>query len=184
MILGCDKMIKSKKVVLLTIGIILILCAIGCAFLMVNCIKKINYYNVNKEELYYKECKILRFEEKHAVKSGCYFEIIVEELDGMTQLRNEVKEMLETIREENEVKNNEFNTQLLEILNEMKQYQGDNGVIQTPVKLPIPELKQMRRLVADEGKILVNGDERTSCIDVDIDKIELWQEVDIKDEQL
>ena len=62
-------------------------------------------------------------------------------------------------------------------------YQGDNGVIQTPVKLPIPELKQMRRLVADEGKILVNGEERTSCIDVDIDKIDMWQEVDIKEEE-
>lgn len=79
-------MIKSKKIVLLIIGIILILCAIGCAFLMVNCIKKINYYNVNKEELYYKECKILRFEEKHAVKSGCYFEMIVEELDGILHI--------------------------------------------------------------------------------------------------
>lgn len=62
-------------------------------------------------------------------------------------------------------------------------YKGENGVIQTPVKLPIPELKQMRRLVADEGKILVNGEERTSCIDVDIDKIDMWQEVYIKDEE-
>ena len=62
-------------------------------------------------------------------------------------------------------------------------YQGDNGVIQTPVKLPIQELKQMRRLVADEGKILVNGEERTSCIDVDIDKIDMWQEVDIDEEE-
>ena len=79
-------MIKSKKVVLLIIGIILILCALGCTFLMVNCIKKINYYNVNKEKLYYKECKILRFEEKHAVKSGCYFEMIVEELDGILHI--------------------------------------------------------------------------------------------------
>lgn len=79
-------MIKSKKIVLLIIGIILILCAIGCAFLMVNCIKKINYYNVPKEELYYKECKILRYEEKHATKSGCYFEIIVEELDGILHI--------------------------------------------------------------------------------------------------
>lgn len=60
-------------------------------------------------------------------------------------------------------------------------YQGENGVIQTPVKLPIKELKQMRRLIADDGKELVKGEERTTCIDVEIDDISLWQEQDIQE---
>ncbi len=45
----------------------------------------------------------------------------VEELDNISMLRSEVKEMLEAIREENQVKNNEFNSQLIDILNEMKE---------------------------------------------------------------
>lgn len=62
-------------------------------------------------------------------------------------------------------------------------YQGENGTIQTPVKLPMPETKQMRRLIADAGKELINGDEKTTCIDVEIDEIEKWTEVDVQAEQ-
>ena len=44
-----------------------------------------------------------------------------EELDGIAALRQEVKEMIDAMREDNDVKNSEINAQLLEILNEMKQ---------------------------------------------------------------
>lgn len=36
-------------------------------------------------------------------------------------------------------------------------YQGENGTIQTPVKFPIPETKQLRRLIAYTCKVSVNG---------------------------
>ena len=44
-----------------------------------------------------------------------------EEVDEITSLREEVKNMINEMREESNAKNDEFNTQLLEILNEMKQ---------------------------------------------------------------
>lgn len=61
-------------------------------------------------------------------------------------------------------------------------YEGNNGTIQTPVKLPILETKQKRRLIADEGKELVNGSEHTTCIDVDIIDVQNWKEQDINQE--
>ncbi len=43
------------------------------------------------------------------------------EEDEITALRNEIKNMITELREEKDAKNDEFNSQLLEILNEMKQ---------------------------------------------------------------
>ena len=43
------------------------------------------------------------------------------EEDEISALRKEVKEMINAMREDNEIKNSEINSQLLEILNEMKQ---------------------------------------------------------------
>ena len=57
-------------------------------------------------------------------------------------------------------------------------YEGFGGTIQTPVKLPIEETKQMKRLIADEGKILVNGEQQTTCIDVELNEIDLWSEIE------
>ena len=59
-------------------------------------------------------------------------------------------------------------------------YLGEgNGGLQTPFKLlNATESKTMTRLIADEGKILVNGDVRTSCIDVENDAIDGWSEID------
>ena len=62
-------------------------------------------------------------------------------------------------------------------------YEGVGGTIQTPIKLPLEETKQLARLIADEGKILVNGDQETTCIDVELQDIEYWQEVDAKEEK-
>lgn len=58
-------------------------------------------------------------------------------------------------------------------------YKGENGTIQTPIKLGIQEDSTMTRLVSDEGKELVKGDIHTSCIDVENDDVNSWKEVDL-----
>lgn len=60
-------------------------------------------------------------------------------------------------------------------------YDGENGVVQTPIKLPIPERKQMKRLIADKGKELINSDKHSVCIDVEIEDIENWIETTISE---
>lgn len=62
-------------------------------------------------------------------------------------------------------------------------YEGENGLIQTTVKLPLQEKRQMKRLIADEGKELVNGDITSTCIDVELFDIENWIERNKEDEQ-
>ena len=62
-------------------------------------------------------------------------------------------------------------------------YEGENGLIQTTVKLPLQEKRQMKRLIADEGKELVNGDVISTCIDVELFDIENWIERNKEDEQ-
>ena len=58
-------------------------------------------------------------------------------------------------------------------------YKGENGTIQTPVKLPIQEDSTMTRLSADDGKELVKNDIHTSCIDVENDDIGNWKEMEL-----
>ena len=62
-------------------------------------------------------------------------------------------------------------------------YEGIVGTIQTPIQFPMQEARQMRRLIADEGKILVNDNERTNCIDVEIADVSNWSEIDEEIEQ-
>ena len=59
-------------------------------------------------------------------------------------------------------------------------YLGEvNSGVQTPFKLlNATESKTLTRLIADDGKILVNGDVQTSCIDVENDAIDSWSEID------
>lgn len=45
---------------------------------------------------------------------------VEEQADGISSLRDEVKDMIDAMREETNAKSEQFNTQLLEILNEMK----------------------------------------------------------------
>ncbi len=68
-----------KKIVLLIIGILLCVGAIGCIFLMSNCIKLIDYYQINYEELYYEEYTLIEYKEYHQPKSGSCFELYVKE---------------------------------------------------------------------------------------------------------
>ena len=60
-------------------------------------------------------------------------------------------------------------------------YVGENGSIQTPVKLPMTENKTMTRLIADDGKVLQNKNDTTmttTCIDVENNEVSNWTEID------
>lgn len=52
-----------------------------------------------------------------------------------------------------------------------------NGVIDSPIKLPM-DYTLRYRLIADEGKELVNGDTVATVIDVDVDDVDKWVEQD------
>ena len=60
---------------------------------------------------------------------------------------------------------------------EIYRYVGSNGVIDSPIKLPM-EYTLRYRLIADEGKELVNGDTVATVIDVDVDDVDKWVEQD------
>lgn len=55
-------------------------------------------------------------------------------------------------------------------------YEGHGGTIQSPIEIPGAERTLMRRLVADEGKILVNGDRTATAIDVEEWEVSAWTE--------
>ena len=60
---------------------------------------------------------------------------------------------------------------------EIYRYVGSNGVIDSPIKLPMPYTLRYR-LIADAGKKLVNGDTTATVIDVDASDVEKWSEQD------
>ena len=60
---------------------------------------------------------------------------------------------------------------------EIYRYVGSNGVIDSPIKLPMNYALRYR-LSADEGKELVNGDKVATVIDVDVDDVGNWVEQD------
>lgn len=60
---------------------------------------------------------------------------------------------------------------------EIYRYVGSNGVIDSPIKLPMNYTLRYR-LIADEGKELVNGDTVATVIDVDVDDVYKWVEQD------
>lgn len=55
-------------------------------------------------------------------------------------------------------------------------YDRGNGKTTVSPNKPDCEYAELYRLISDEGKILVNGDKRTTCIDVD--STDGWEEVD------
>ena len=63
----------------------------------------------------------------------------------------------------------------MKIVSLYKYTRSDGGTTVSPVK-PNIEYTEMFRLIADEGKELMNGDIRTSCIDVE--STEGWSEID------
>ena len=63
----------------------------------------------------------------------------------------------------------------MQIVNLYKFIRDDGGTTISPAK-PNTEYTEMFRLIADEGKELVNGDVHTICIDVE--HTEGWTEID------
>lgn len=60
---------------------------------------------------------------------------------------------------------------------EIYRYVGSNGVIDSPIKLPMPYTLRYR-LIADAGMELVNGDTTATVIDVDASDVDKWSEQD------
>ena len=60
-------------------------------------------------------------------------------------------------------------------------YEGSNGVIWTPILLPL-EHKTMSRLVADAGKILTDGKANVTIIDAEDSAADAWKEVELTPE--
>lgn len=58
-------------------------------------------------------------------------------------------------------------------------YVGENGILDSTVLLPgVPHILRYR-LIADEGKILINSSNyRTKAIDVSEEEVAEWQEID------
>lgn len=56
-------------------------------------------------------------------------------------------------------------------------YDGENGVIQTPIKLGIEANKTMQRLSSDIGNVLTDGIVKTNCIDIEVADVNKWQEL-------
>jgi hypothetical protein len=57
-------------------------------------------------------------------------------------------------------------------------YTGENGVVISPVKLPNAQGVEMVRLLADTGKVLTDGTQQTTCIDVLPSEVSKWVEID------
>jgi hypothetical protein len=62
-----------------------------------------------------------------------------------------------------------------------KYKRADGGTSVSPIK-PDTEYTEMFRLVADEGKVLVNGDITTTCTDVEI--VEGWEEIEGEEDEI
>lgn len=60
---------------------------------------------------------------------------------------------------------------------EIYRYVGSNGVIDSPIKLPM-DYTLRYRLISGDGKELVNGDTVATVIDVDVDDLDKWVEQD------
>lgn len=67
----------------------------------------------------------------------------------------------------------------MQIIPLYKYKRADGGITVSPRK-PECEYTEMYRLVADEGKVLTDGETMTSCTDVE--SVEGWSEIDAPDE--
>lgn len=61
-------------------------------------------------------------------------------------------------------------------------YLGKNGILTTSVLLEGNEPIYMYRLIADEGKILTNGEIYTSEVEIFAEDLEKWVEEDIQED--
>lgn len=67
----------------------------------------------------------------------------------------------------------------MQIIKLYKYKRENGGTTVSPVE-PSCEYTEMVRLVAEEGKELVNGEQRTTCVDTEA--AEGWVEVDVPEE--
>ena len=59
-------------------------------------------------------------------------------------------------------------------------YLGTNGTVTTPIQLPNVYCVKKYQLIADEGKMLTNGENYYSAITVTQEDLDNWYEVDVK----
>ena len=57
-------------------------------------------------------------------------------------------------------------------------YIGRNGIITSLVHLEDAKFYPMFRLIADDGKILTNGDQKLKSVDIFTEDFDKWTEVD------
>ena len=60
-------------------------------------------------------------------------------------------------------------------------YEREPGKFTVSTEIPDAEYTELYRLIADEGKILTNGETETCCVDVD--STDGWTEVDVPEEE-
>ena len=61
-------------------------------------------------------------------------------------------------------------------------YVRENGGVTVSPNKPDCDYTEMYRIVADEGKVLINGGIVTPCIDVE--SVEGWEEIDISNTEV
>lgn len=66
----------------------------------------------------------------------------------------------------------------MEIVNLYRYENKDGSVVITPVKRDEKDQPSNYRLIADEGKILVKDDIETECVDIEINDLGNWSEID------
>lgn len=68
------------------------------------------------------------------------------------------------------------------IKNLYKIIRPDGGTTVTPEMPTGMEYTLMYRLIADDGKILTDGETETCCIDVEVEDVDKWTEIDEQEE--
>ena len=66
------------------------------------------------------------------------------------------------------------------IKKDLYRYTGRNGIITSLVHLEDAKFFPMYRLIADEGKVLTNGEVTLKSIDIFAEDLDKWTEIDEK----
>lgn len=64
------------------------------------------------------------------------------------------------------------------IKKDLYRYTGRNGIITSLVYLEDAKYYPMYRLIADEGKMLTNGELKVKFIDIFVEDLDKWTEID------
>lgn len=66
------------------------------------------------------------------------------------------------------------------IKKDLYHYNGRNGFVTTAIFLDGANYYPMYRLIADEGKVLTNGNLKTKSIDIFVEDLDKWTEIEEK----